>query len=72
MGSANDRVGASRLSGPGSGLQNDVSINEIACALVSALNQIHEPQCQQIFGPHLALINVQSFKRFGDPGQVGG
>jgi hypothetical protein len=49
-----------------------LGVNEIACGLVSALNQIHEPQCQLRFTPHLALINVQSFKRSGEPGQVGG
>lgn len=49
-----------------------LGINEIACGLVSGLNQIHEPQCQLRFNSQLALIDVQFFKRSGDPGQVGG
>ncbi len=53
MGPANDRVGTPRLSGgPASGVHNELGINEIACGLVSALNQIHEPQCQLRFDPH--------------------
>lgn len=73
MGPANDRIGyhaypAGRLRAH----TTTLGINEIGCGSASALNQIHEPQCQLRFDPHLALINVQSFKRSGDPGQVGG
>ena len=74
MGPANERVSAPHLSGGlAAGVHNDFRNQRIRLRFaISPKTNPPNLNVQQRFNPHVALINVKSFKRSGEPGQVGG